>query len=158
MPISQKVLITLQKDLVLCIVWNIFRHPHIQLRYIQPYCGRTKTLSNSCIFRALVHLETKIYSEVRQGHAVWHSHIYKPAIIRTLPYSEFRHIHNLFIKVYSGIFNNDIYNNINFLFLPFNLTFQGNLKNLNMFFDYNDINFNAPWVYLNNKGSLNIAL
>ena len=56
------------------------------------------------------------------------SHIENPAIFRILLYSEFWHIKDP-MHIHSGIFNNDIYNNINFVF--FNLilyTFQWNLK------------------------------
>ena len=46
-------------------------------------------------------------------------------------------------EAYSGILNNDSYNNIILLFFTLILhTFQQNLKRF-MFFDYNDINFNA---------------
>ena len=56
-------------------------------------------------------------------------------------YSEsclFRHI-----QIYSDIFNNDSYNNIDFLFFTLILhTFQRNLKR-HVFFDYSDVHFNA---------------
>ena len=89
-----------------------------------------------------------------------HIVVYNTCIFRTLPYSEFWHNQNpryilnfgnlgpeaysesslfRYIQAYSGIFNNDFYNNINFLFFTLILnTFQQNLK---MFFDYNDVNF-----------------
>ena len=47
------------------------------------------------------------------------------------------------IMAYSATFNNDMCNNINFLFFTLILhTFQQNLKIL-MFFDYNDVIFDA---------------
>ena len=77
-----------------------------------------------------------------------------PRMLRTLPYSEFWHIQDprhiqipvyldRHIPAYSGIFKNESYNNINFLFSALILqTFQQNLK-IHMFFDYNDANLNA---------------
>ena len=60
-----------------------------------------------------------------------------------------------YIQAYSGIFNNDFYNNINFLFFTLILnTFQQNLK---MFFDYNDVNFITRLSVLNMR-SLKRAL
>ena len=49
----------------------IFRHIHILLRNIQPYCGIFRTLHNCCIFRSLAYLEPKIYSELCQSIS-WH--------------------------------------------------------------------------------------
>ena len=45
----------------------IFRHIHILLRNIQPYCGIFRTLHNCCIFRSLAYSEPKIYSELCQS-------------------------------------------------------------------------------------------
>ena len=64
--------------------------------------------------------------------AVYRLHIDNPVIFRTFPYSEFWHIYNprhIQNPVYLGLFNNDSYNNINFLFFTLTLhTFQQNLK------------------------------
>ena len=47
------------------------------------------------------------------------------------------------IQVYPTIFNNDSYNNIQIIFFILILhTFQQNLKR-HMFFNFNDVNFNA---------------
>ena len=51
--------------------WDIFRHIHILLRNIQPYCGIFRTLHNCCIFRSLAYSEPKLYSELCQG-IFWH--------------------------------------------------------------------------------------
>ena len=43
-----------------------------------------------------------------------------------------------------GLFNNESYNNINFLFFTLTLyAFQRNLVKIHMFFDYSDVNFSA---------------
>ena len=60
-------------ETLLSIIKNsaIFRHIHILLRNIQPYCGIFRTLHNCCIFRSLAYSEPKIYSELCQGIS-WH--------------------------------------------------------------------------------------
>ena len=98
---------------------------HFQnLRYIQntvkAYFGIFRKLCNSPIFRTLS------YSELCHIQNFGH----EDPILGPMAYSEsclFRHM------TYSSIFNNDSYK-INFLF--FTLI-------LHMFFDYNDVNFNA---------------
>ena len=42
-----------------------------------------------------------------------------------------------------GTFNNDSHNNIDFLFFHFNFTYFSTKFNKDMFFDYNDVDFNA---------------
>ena len=131
-------------------------------------------IQNPAIFRILVYLRSKIYSELWQD-IFWHiqntvqrSHIENPAIFRTFPYPD-RSLAYLrpnvysescllrLIQAYSGIFNNDSYNNINFRFFTLILHFLTKFEKT-CFFDYNDVNFNADWVYLNNTRSLKIAL
>ena len=94
---------------------------------------------NPVIFRILAYLEHTIHSEHCQSifwhiqNTVQHCHIENSVIFRTLPFSEFwhilnaRHIHSesclyRHIQAYSGIFNNDSLNTINFLFY-FNLVY-----------------------------------
>ena len=91
------------------------------LRHIRAYSAPCATLAYS---------EPKIYSELCQGifsytqNPVQRSHIENPAIFRILLYSEFWHIKDP-MHIHSGIFNNDIYNNINFVFFSLILyTFQ----------------------------------
>ena len=115
---------------------------HVLFRHIQPYCGIFRTLCNSCIFRTLSyskfqHIQNpryiqncvKAYSEGCVMLACCEPyHIQNFAIFRILAhvgpeaYSEsclYKHI-----QAYSGIFSNDSYNNINFLFFYlFNLTY-----------------------------------
>ena len=102
--------------------WNI----HVQFSHIQLYFGIFRTVCNSCIFRILAYLEPEIrhilaYSERCVSLAYWETcQIQNFAIYRILvylgpeEYSEsclFRHI-----QAYSGIFDNECYNKINFLF------------------------------------------
>ena len=126
----------------------MFRYIHVLLRHIQLYCGIFRTLPYSEYW----HIQNPRYI---QNSAKEHSGIFRTLcnarILKTLPYSELwhiqdpRHIQN---SVYLGtfmhnIFNNDSYNNINFLFFALILhTFQRNLKR-HMFFDYNDVSFNT---------------
>ena len=89
-------------------------------------------------------------------------------ILRTLPYSEFLQGPKVYsescstrhIQAYSGIFDKDSYNNINFL-LFFTLilhTFQQNLKR-HIFIDYNDVYWVIDYnVCLNNMQSLKTVL
>ena len=108
-------------------------------RHIMAYSERCVTLeySEPChiqifgIFRILAYLRPDAYSEFRL----------------------FRHIH-----AYSGMFNNDSYNNINFLFSLLILrTFRRNLKR-HMFLT-TMVSISMPdWVYLNNKRSFKKAL
>ena len=123
--VSQYVLIDLQSGLVLCIVWYILRILHIVV--------------NSDIFRIQYVFRTLSknileYSERCSTHAYWETcDIQNFAIFRILAYLGpeayrgsclCRHI-----QAYSGIFNNDGCNNINFLFLTLILhTFQWNVK------------------------------
>ena len=92
---------------------------------MEPQSDIFGTLCNPCmynhaIFRTLACLEPKTSSKACQTCQM------------------IRHIKS---PEYSGIFNNDSYNKINFLFFTLILhTFQQNLKR-HMFFDYNDINF-----------------
>ena len=81
--------------------------------YIQPYCGVFRILCSPCMFKTLPYSES------------WH--IWNPRYTQNSvkPYSGiFRHI-----QAYSGIFNDDSYNNINFLFFTLiSHTLQRNLK------------------------------
>ena len=128
-----------------------------KFRHIQPYSGIFRTLCNSCILKILTYLEPKNPSLSRRILAYSERsltlsccepcHLQKFVIFRILAYLGpetypesclFRHI-----QVYSDILNNDNYNNINFLFFTLILhTFRRNFKR-HMFFDYNDVNFNA---------------
>ena len=79
-------------------------------------------------------------------------------ILRTLPYSKLslskilsylgpeacsRSCFYKHIQAYSGIFNNDSYKNLNFIFFTLILhTSQQNFK-IQKLFGYNDVNFNA---------------
>ena len=108
-------------------------------RYIQPYCG---------IFRnqdiLYIQNSVKAYSGIFRT-------LCDARILKTLPYSEFWHIGNpryirnfVYLGTFRLTFNNDSYNNVNFLFFALMLkTFRRNLKILCFFFDYNDVSFNA---------------
>ena len=80
------------------------------------------------IFRVLTYIEPRyVQNPVKVYSGIFRT-LCKARILRTLPFSELCHFQNfgifrtrgifkiLFIKLYSGIFNNDSYDNINFLF------------------------------------------
>ena len=46
---------------------------------------------------------------------------------------------NKHIQAYSGIFDSDSYNNSNFLFFHFNLTYFSTEFKMTLFFGYNDV-------------------
>ena len=123
--VSQYVLIGLQSDPVLCIVWYILRISYI--------------IVNSDIFRIQYVFRTlskniREYSERRSTLAYWETcDIQNLAIFRFLAYLGPEAYRGLYlcrhIQAYSGIFNNDSFNYINFLFLTLILhTFQWSLK------------------------------
>ena len=116
---------------------DIFR---ILSRYILAYSERCVMLTNwkpfhiqnFAIFRILTNLGPEVYSES----------------------CLFRHI-----QAYSDIFNNDSYNNINFLFFTLIWhTFQRNLKRHTCFLTAITSIPMLVWVYLNNMWFLKIAL
>ena len=116
---------SLTENFIFCAL--IFRHIHILFRHIQPYCYIYRTLCNSCIFRTWPYPESwhiqnprYIQNSIKAYSGIYIQTLCNARILRTLPYlgpeaysesSLFRHI-----QAYSGIFNNDTYNNINFLF------------------------------------------
>ena len=68
--------------------------------------------------------------------------LYNARILKIMPYSELCHLESCVFR-HSRIFNNDSYNDINFLFFTLILhTFQRNLER-HMFFDYNGVIFST---------------
>ena len=120
--------------LSIILISGTFRTIYFLFRHIQPYQGIVRTLRNTCIFRTLLYSDScHIYNSRYIPNSVKaYSGIFRTLcsihILRTLPYSEFSHsqkfgifrtggiFRTLFIDGYSGIFNNDNYNNINSLF------------------------------------------
>ena len=122
-----------------------FRHWCI-LRHIQPYCGIFRTLCNSCIFRTMPyskswHIENEETFRTLSRHILSFRTLCNVHILRTLRYSTICCIqnfgaylgHNTYlesclyrqIQEYSGIFDNNSYNNVNFMFFTLVLhTFQ----------------------------------
>ena len=97
------------------VYYREFRHIQACSRPIQTYCGIFRTLCNSFIFRTLPYSEFAIFRIL--------AYLGPEAYLESCLY---RHI-----QAYSGILNNDSYNNINFLFFTLILhTFQPNLKEL----------------------------
>ena len=120
-----------------------FRHIQAYSRPFQPYYGIFRTLCNSSIFRTLPYLKSWHIQNQRyiQKSVKAYCNIFTTLcnahLLRTLP--ELCHIQNfgifwtrgilraLFIQAYSGISNNDSYNNTNFAFFTLILhTFQLN--------------------------------
>ena len=100
-------------------------------------------IQNPTIVRIWTYLETKIYKNSVNAYSGIFRTLCNVRIVRTLPHSELWHIQNfsifrtwgifriLFHRAYSGIFNNDRCNKINFLFFTLILhTFQRNLARL----------------------------
>ena len=111
------------------------------LEYSEPcQIQNSDIFRNRAISRALSR-NILVYSERCVTLAYWEPcHIQNFAVFRILAYLEsflFRHIHEC-----SSIFNNDSYNNINFLFFTLILHFSTKFQNAYVF-DYNDVNFNA---------------
>ena len=125
---------------------QIFRHIYVLFRHIQAYCGISRALCNSYIFRILPYSESwhiqnprYIQNSVKAYCGIFRTLCYI-RMLRTLSSSDLCHIQNfgifrtrgvfriLFIghiQAYSDIFNNDSYNNTNFLFFTLILhTFQ----------------------------------
>ena len=128
-----------------CVYYLTFRHIRAYSRPIktfQPYCHMpylehcvTLAYYEPCHIQNPDVFKPKIYSELCQGIfwqrrvtlAYWEPcHIQNFAMFRSLAYLEpeaysesclYRHI-----QAYSAIFDNDSYNNINFLFFHFNFT------------------------------------
>ena len=130
-------------------------------------------IQNPVILKILAYLEQKIQSEPCQS-IFWHTrklcnaywekfHLQNFAIFRILeylgpePHSEsclYRHN-----QAYSGIFNNNPYNNINFLFFHFHLTYFSTKFEKTVFFFTTMMSIlMLDWVYLNNMRSLKTAL
>ena len=123
--------------LALCIVWHIFReirHIHLLFTYIHLYCGmfRPCHIQNPGIFETQDIFRTLskhilAYSERCVTLAYWEPcHIQNFDLFRILAYLEFKEYSKsclfTYIQAYLGIFNNDSYNNLNFLFFfHFNL-------------------------------------
>ena len=138
------------------VYYRKFRHIHIQFRH----CGIFRTMRNSCIFRNLPYSKSWHIQNPRyiQNSVSTYSSIFRTlcnaSALRILPYSEFGHIqetrHNQnlvylgtlrYIQAYTIII---VIITLNFFFFTSVLhNFQQNLKR-HMFFDYNDVNFNAP--------------
>ena len=125
---------------------DIFSHIPVVRRHIQPHCDIIRTLCNTCMFTALLYSEYWHIQNPRyiQNSVKVFSGIFRTLcnawILRNLQYSELCHVHNfgifrtqgtfriLFICAYSGIFNNNSSNDINFLF--FTLIFYFFKRNL----------------------------
>ena len=129
------------------VYYRIFKHIHVLLRRIQSYCGIFRTNCNSCIFRSLTYSESwhlynlRYISNSMKAYSGTFRTLCNVPTLRTLPYSELYHIQNFgifrpeaysefcsyrHIQAYSGIFNNDSYNNIFFTLILH--TFHRNLK------------------------------
>ena len=124
-----------------------YLEPCVTLVYSEPY-----HIQNPGIFRTY-----KIYSELCQG--IFRT-LCNARILRTMPFTGLSHIRCLaylgpkvysescfyrHIQAYSGIFDNDSYNNINFLFCHichFSTKFRKTC-----FLTYNNVSFNA-WLSL----------
>ena len=111
-----------------------YLEPCVTLAHSEPcHIQNSGKFRTQDIFRTLSKL-ILVYLERCVTLAYWKPyHTQSFAIFRSLTYLGpeaysqsclFRHI-----QAYSDIFNNDSYNNINFLFFHFNLTFQRNLQN-----------------------------
>ena len=104
-----------------------------------------------------------VYSECCVTLAYWEPcYIQNFAIFRILAYLNPRHVQNpvyyRHIQAYSGIFNNGSYNNANFLFFHFDLSyFSRTFKKACFLTTMTSISM-LVWVYLNNMRSLKIAL
>ena len=114
------------------VCYHKFRHALV--RHIQPHCDIFRTLCNSCIFRTMPYSESWDIQNLRyiQNSVKAYSGIFRKmcisCILRALPYSELCHIQTfatfrtpgifriLFIQTHSGIFHNNSFNTINFLF------------------------------------------
>ena len=129
--------------IVQCIVWtlliivnsNILRHVHVLFRHIQPYCGILEPYV-TLVYWEYYHIQNlgiirtqDIFRTRWRRILEYLEYCVTPAYWKTLPYSELWHILAYLgpkaylesclirhIQAYSGIFNNDSYNNINFHF------------------------------------------